>query len=326
MNVAPHGAQAVEDLHRLAQRFDSLESKFDEMMALWRSAEKSDEESETDSEEVIQATPSDEYIDLDIQKAVQKFFKTTPVDLGGAHRKIRVCIENYCRYKKGVDLSDRIFFDGQSVEAKLAEADVDHAILKPLAEIYRRTNGFVHDSLACISMTEEEIRQEVASIDESARRLHEWGIDDVDLEYGVPFLYTNRDKRLLRLLNEEGEQVDRISDKLLGFYCDNTRGLEAFMKKQQIKIPEIMFKESQDVYDYLLGKKMQRGGVGALSDADRARVFSLYEKRAQEGDFDACLWLGERYRVTNNLQRAVEYYLLADRTPNADERRGENFH
>ena len=104
------------ELLELSKKIDVLQGQMNAALELFKKDdvlteigdiyEDSDEGSMEDtSDNILDAT-----IGVDIEKAVKDILKNNPRDVGSAQRKIRVCIENYCRYKKGIDLNDSLFF------------------------------------------------------------------------------------------------------------------------------------------------------------------------------------------------------------------------
>ena len=196
----------------------------------------------------------DDLID-DIEKEVEYCLDRNPVDLQGAQLKIRSCIECYCRYKKGVDLNDGLFFrNKESVHEKLRVAKVDEAILNDLAGIYKKTNSYIHSDLSIADMDKNQIKQNTQNIRKRVKRLREWEIDKYSAVDGIKTFYVRGDEMLLERL--DNGTIDRSfierDTKSIEKYFERLEQIKKFMQKNKIEdVPTIKFNSVDDVHKYL---------------------------------------------------------------------------
>ncbi len=192
----------------------------------------------------------------DIVKEVEHHLSRNPADIQSAQLKIRACIELYCRFKKGIKLTDGLLFSpGEKVKQKFASSK-PAAHDDELAGIYSSTNAFIHNENRLIIMSDAERKKNAEIIRENARKLHEWGVDQYDLTDGIKNYYVTRDEMLLKMLEDgriDKNFVERESgsdDKLTRFFSDG-RKLEKDLQALYVRIPEIRFKSLDDVKAYL---------------------------------------------------------------------------
>ncbi len=192
----------------------------------------------------------------DITKEVGYCLSRKPADIQSAHLKIRNCIELFCRFRKGVDLNEKLFFhQGETGEAKIASVNkTEHDA--EIANYYTNSNGFIHSENGFILMTDEERAREAESLREIAKNLHDWKIDEYDFSEGMKLHYVTRDQMLKQMIDEG--RIDRnfvdAESKYRGkiyYYFVNLNSSYKLMKEQGIDVPWINFIRSDDVKRYL---------------------------------------------------------------------------
>ena len=192
----------------------------------------------------------------DIVKEVEHHLSRTPADIQSAQLKIRVCIELYCRFIKGIKLTDKLFFSaGEKVYKKFAAANAgEHD--SELVKIYSATNAYIHTENKVIIMTDSERECAIAEIKENARKLHDWRIDQYDIRDGLKQYCITRDKMLLKIL-EDGKINKKFVDAESGtngsltLYFNEGADLLSTMRNLNVDIPSIRFKSMEDINAYL---------------------------------------------------------------------------
>ena len=225
----------------------------------------------------------------DFEKEVEYCLMRTPADIQSAQTKIRNCIERYCRYKKGVDLNDKIFFtDENKVVDKLKVAGIPDNLITPLAGIYKKTQSFVHfDEKA--EIISEEAEKEVEIIRQNVAKLKKWGINNFNVKDGMPLFYIKRNNMLKEWIDEKKIDVDsKQFNKQLPFFIDRNASLKEFMEKKGIVVPEVETFNSRDDVDKYIREKLnaslakdvgRRTGIITMYSATNAK--GMIDKRIQ---------------------------------------------
>lgn len=320
--------ELVKDPADIEMYADSIESCIEKMHANTGNAKYSDvifnklnvleekiEEKLDDLSAMESRRAEAENVGGDIKKAVNYALKRNPPAFSDAHRTIRACIENYCRYQKGFDLNDRLFIEDLSVEQKFTLAKIDNNIIDDLTEVYKLANRFIHEDRSLNSMT---LNEKIKCTVENVELLKKWHIDEFDERRGTAVLYVCRDLRLRDLLDKTSERdIEAILSKNLSGYFQKAREYEEQMREDDTIIPDIIFKSKKDVYDYLNAKKT--GGVFATAHkTDGSRLLEWHKKETEHGNFDSCIWIGAYYNNNKEVVRAAEYYKLATTLDDAD--------
>lgn len=217
------------------------------------------EESRKNMEELLKLTEDLSMfrndVEGDLEKEVEYCLARTPADLAGAHLKLRTCIELYCRFEKGIDLSDKFFFKpDETATAKFATAKIDPERIEGLYQIYKHCHAFVHGDYTTDLQTPRQKQEEIALIRNNVRQLKAWGIDCYDKEKGFVQLYTMQDKQLAELLDSENVPQQDQLDKKLHYYFKRMDDLEKYMDENAISYTKRKFKDKDEVHDYLQEK------------------------------------------------------------------------
>ena len=192
----------------------------------------------------------------DIVKEVERHLSRTPADIQSAQFKIRSCIELYCRFVKGIKLTDHLLFPGgEKVYKKFASANVSE-FDDELVNIYSDTNGYIHTENEMILMSDAERKRTVDRIRENARKLHDWKVDQYDIVEGIKKHYVTRDKMLLEMLEDgriDKEFVEKESHSRsnLKYFFDEGSDIEDALRKLNADIPSVRFRSIDDVKDHL---------------------------------------------------------------------------
>lgn len=203
-----------------------------------------------------------------VESVVEHFLSMKPIELQAAALKLRSCIENYCRYIKGIKLSDSLLFSkNESVKSKLLTAGFDETTAETLANIYRNTNPYIHGEDEKTSFEDED--KKVAAFREAAKLLREWGIDRYDPQSGVPKLYQTHDEMLRKKLDSGEIQVEDTTSPRSGvaFFLNDQNRRREYMEKNGISVPSICFSTLEDVRAYL-----EKTAANALQAAEEQLV------------------------------------------------------
>ena len=221
----------------------------------------------------------------DIQKEVEYCLMRTPMDIQSAEMKIRSRIELYCRFEKGIDLNDKLFFrPGETVENKLTAAGITDNLFR-IAKMYRNTNRFIHLDETTVAMTDADKEKEVEWLRKNSASLKEWGIDKYDVKRGMPLFYLNQDKQLVKMIDEgrmnlSVYEVER--DNKIRHYFERMESLKAFMEKNGISVPDIQLKSYEDVENYISDKEKTPKTIAPQKPVETQNVANTAKPREAE--------------------------------------------
>lgn len=164
---------------------------------------------------------------------------------------IRLCIENYARYKLGVDLNYKFLFPKQKTSNASRESNAKE-IFEYLGEspqvayelygIYKSCHSGVHGSIS-FNINKKDIMGFVKVLEDN-------GIDRVDKKTGVPRFYSVSD-RLLKERVDEGCYPENFN---LNCFFKNREDLKEYMNSNGIEIPKVNFPDKA-TYDAYLSQK-----------------------------------------------------------------------
>lgn len=185
----------------------------------------------------------------DIEDSVNNFLSVDPKDMQSASLKIRSCIENYVRYKYGVNMTDKLLFPGNTyVIDKLTMAGVPENLAKKLARIYGDTNPYVHNQVEEISKKSTKEREN--EIRSALKFIKENGIDKVDCVDGVKLLYTKQDE----IIKNYCDSKRKIDLDLVGYAIRDQEKRREFLESEGVAVPNVTFKTMEDVQEYINSK------------------------------------------------------------------------
>ncbi len=250
-----------------------------------------------------------------LEGRIETFLGLEIPDISAAYTAIRRAIEEYCKFVKGFDLNDVFLPEGTRRTEKFKLAGIEQERIELLDKIFLAGNKGTH-GINIEFISDEEIQAHKTLIRQYVRQLKSWEMADIDKLNGRLRFCTAQDKRLQEKL-DSGE-FDTDSEQFRSILNLYFKRMNEFMNDYHVDIStiDICFKNQQNVYDYLLDKKLKTG-VGTLSAGDKMRLSTIYEKQAKEGDFEACLWMSDYYRIANNTPKSIEYYKLAMNTDGA---------
>ena len=223
----------------------------------------------------------------DFEKEVEYCLMRTPADIQSAHTKIRNCIERYCRYKKGVDLNDKIFFtDENKVVEKFKVAGIPDNLITPLVGIYKKTQSFVHFDEKAEAISEEAEEKEIEIIRQNVAKLKKWGINNFNVKDGMPLFYSKRNKMLREWIDEKKIDVDSNRfNKQLTFFIDRNESLENFMEKKGIVVPQVETFNSRDDVDKYIKEKIKAPELSDIAQR-KTGMITMYSATNARGMID----------------------------------------
>lgn len=262
----------------------------------------------------------------DIEKEVNYCLARTPADIAGANLKIRSCIELYCRFVKGVDLNDKLFFvPNESVENKMNVAGITHN-RKMIADIYSSTNRFIHNDYTVLDMSEEDVRKEIETVKTNVANIKKWELDSFDVYKGFQLFYTNQDKQLKEMIDSgklNRSFYEEEKNKKIYYYFKRMTNIKSFLEKHNVTVPQIEFDSKEAVEKYLnvveSGKSsvvsVQREPQKSGNKVDNTpRVASGNKSKRQEGTVTSlnvkkrCGWInGELFFFVPDYADALAY-------------------
>ncbi len=303
-----------DELVQITQEIGELKDKFEQMMALLKNEDSVGDKDATAPVKEKESLKKEQ----SLKEKIHYLFSNDPPLLSAARTTIRITIEDYCKFVKGFDMGDLFLPDKAKRTTKFKLAGIDPDRIKTLNEIYEEGNTGAHSDNTEF-MSADKIQSAKEAILAHVTQLELWGMDKVDKTKGRLHFCRSQDARLKSLLDSgEADTIPNFDQKLAWHF----HNMEEFMKNYQInasEVADIQFKRKEDAEQYWLEKKVQKGGT-KLSAEEEALALSIYERRANEGDFDACLWMGNHYRLTKNTLKAVAYYTKAMAAQDADDK------
>lgn len=184
---------------------------------------------------------------LDLQ--INNLLNSDPKNLQGASLLIRSTIENYCRFKGGINLSDTFRFKaGTRVEEKFRVAGINEDHLADLVKIHRDTNSYIHNDIVEIGRkTEEQRVNEIVSAIELIKKL---GVDRFDTLKAIENVYLKQES----FIKEQALKVNDIEAfknlRNVDYAIDYQIKAANYLKKEGVIINS-SFKDALSKYQYL---------------------------------------------------------------------------
>jgi hypothetical protein len=197
----------------------------------------------------------------DIRKEINAYLKMKPINLQAASLKIRSFIENWVRYKFGINLSNNVLFSNDSVADKMRTAGVPEEYINDLVTFYKATNPYIHNNIEQISEISDQDR--AIEIIRAVDYLTQEPFTNIDEKAGIAMLYKIEDQLVKAYMDEHVEELKDETSTLntnLMYWIKNQLKRKTFMEEKNIDYPQVNFHSKQDIIRYknsLIGENFE---------------------------------------------------------------------